>query len=189
MRTLKEVSNDINTMRRNRDADIDEMVEYSKRVDWLGSELKDILLAEKCQKVNTLHSYLNRVIPLLHDEIAKGFGLKSDGTLLKKDRDRLNAIIQKPPFRNYLEAGGDYIVLRADITYNGAAIDKNGICISSYYKQVIYLTGLNGKLYNFEPLKTYSLKQVKKAREQKAILSEKVNELNKKMSKLQTLES
>jgi hypothetical protein len=48
----------------------------------------------KAEAVNELHSYLNRVLPLIAERLQKGFKLKTDNTFFAKDKTDLDEILK-----------------------------------------------------------------------------------------------
>lgn len=96
----------------------------------------------RVEAINSIRTYLNAVMPLLVDDIkTHPVTLKNDGTLNKRTRDRLNAIIQSVPQPTTARIFIDdrmacSIYIKVDINYPDA---RSGACGCVYYGEDQYL--------------------------------------------------
>lgn len=96
----------------------------------------------RVEAINSLRTTINAFMPLLVDDIkTHPVTLKNDGTLNKRTRDRLNAIVQSVPHpttaRIYIDDRmACSLYIKADINYRDA---RDGSCGCIYYREDQYL--------------------------------------------------
>jgi len=140
-------------------------------------------LENRAECINKVHTYINDTMPELIKAFAQGYKLNNDNRLHKKDKERINAILDKRThFRAFLETSQYSIVLNADDHYQVAQFGCN------YYKQYVYVWDHQaGKPYDFKPLPMTSTKELEQAQKELAKLEDQKYEIRKKISKLERL--
>lgn len=142
---------------------------------------KKELLESKVNCINKVHSYINKTVPLLIEELKKGYKTTVNNELFKKDKERINKIINaNDHFRACLDMSSCSIWLKVDNTYKTSQYSCN------YYKKNIYLFNRveDREGATFEPLKMVSVEmlehaeiELKKAKEEKEKIESKINRL------------
>lgn len=122
----------------------------------------------KVEAINKLHTWLNKVVPQIQMEMAKGYKLKADNDFFKKDKERFQSLLNDKPFRAYYDKRRNSLELVADITY------KTGEFSCEYYKQVIYLN------HKYEPLNEITIEDYTNAAMRVKQIEEKIQELRSK---------
>ena len=128
---------------------------------------------------NTLNGYLNKVVPLIHERLAKGYKITQDGGLFKKDRVDIGKILgeNKPikTIRAYLDssyASTTWLVI--DIHYHE---EKDSHYVVYIKDSVRLFAGDHLITYCGRP--TYEEYDVEDAHGELAILDTKINLLNR----------
>ena len=133
---------------------------------------------------NTLNGYLNKVVPLIHERLAKGYKLKQDGNLFKKDKTDVDKILNenKPinTIRAYLNPLANTTWLVTDIHYH----EEKDCHYVVYIKDDVFLfrniteTGL-GQLVNvpYSVRSTYKEHDVEGAHSELVTLDTKIHSL------------
>lgn len=114
------------------------------------------ILKNRVECVNRVHNYINVVVPLLQEELKKGFKIKNNNcAFFAKDEDRFNKILKSIPiFRAYIKITKYDVSLFVDDNYMSSLPDKNGVSGWTYYQKYVYLFDCqNNKPYDFQPLK------------------------------------
>jgi hypothetical protein len=108
---------------------------------------EDTILKNKIEAVNKLHKFINEKIPLVIEELKKGFKIKIDYSFDKKTSEKLDKIIEteEKNIRVYFSNSAHSSRLVTDVNYQTAE------CGCNYFKTDIYL--LQSKKYPENGLK------------------------------------
>jgi hypothetical protein len=100
------------------------------------------ILKNKIEAVNELHSFINKVTPLVIQRLQKGFKQKTDFSLFEKDKKDIDNLIGKHSkrIRCYIIANQYNICLQCDTHYRISDFSVN------YYNKPIYVYDSNGVL-------------------------------------------
>lgn len=126
--------------------------------------------------INTMRKYINKTVPQLVEILEAGFTRKNDGSLFKKDMERLQKVYHNEPknMRAWLDTGDYSICMRFDINY----MNQEGGSGCFYIKEFVYLWNIQeDKAYTYTPLEKITVKQYVKAQELIRSNEEKIEEL------------
>lgn len=142
---------------------------------------KDILIENRVEAVNVIHDYINKMVPVLLTHLKKGFSVKVDDTLFKKDADAVQKILRAHPiFRSILEINNYSITLSVDNTY------RNSDHSCEYVNVTYYIPRDELQDIGFKPLPIYTAAAVTaKVKE----VESKVNEISKIKDKINEIKS
>ena len=157
---------------------------------------------EKINAINNLHKYINCVMPIIINKLSNSeIKFNNDGNLQKTNRDKLLKILNDN--NNYKEYN-NYTCIRSwlDFKYNCKYIcfdicyknvdSKGNYLNSSYYKKSKVIFHLENEkkhelINNFTKLPIFTEKQVKNAVIELNELNNKINELKKHTSKIESM--
>lgn len=144
------------------------------------------ILKNRAECMNAVNKYVNNVVPLLINELKKGFQVKSGNeSFFKKDKERLDKILcigKGGTIRAWIQVDKYAIILNVDGRYSTG---ENGC---DYFKQYPYLYDrADSKYYKFEPLKLTTLKELEQAQIRLRELEEKASEIRSEQSAINLL--
>ncbi len=144
------------------------------------------ILKDRASCMNKVHENCNNLVPELLEALKEGFKLTVNSQFFKKDKDRLNAIIDKHRSGNkprvYLECNEYSIILNVDDHYSTG---EHGC---EYYKQYVYLYSIaSAKAYNFEPLEMVAEQELIVAKAKRKHIKGQISDLQSQLSKLNLL--
>ena len=165
---------------------------------------------EKLNAINNLHKHINKTMPLIIDELKNNtIQFKTDGTLYNKIKDKINKILSDNNnfktwnknnlnntinINNWLEFKyNSYKYIEYSICYKN--VDSKGNYLnSSYYKKNIRIfykdSDINIKyklIDDFIKLPIFTEKQIKNAEKKLNKLNNKITELKKHTSKIESM--
>tara|TARA_R100000654_G_scaffold4947_1_gene14291 strand:+ start:153 stop:659 length:507 start_codon:yes stop_codon:yes gene_type:complete len=98
-------------------------------------------MQNRIKATNQLNKYINKTIPLIMEVLKDGIELKKDGSLFKKQQDKIDNIIgydvRPKNIRCYIDSSIHSAWLRIDIRYDNESDQK--FYSSSYIKDHAYL--------------------------------------------------
>ena len=142
------------------------------------------MYSDKVELNKAIVKFINKVAPLLIDELNKGFKQKDNGELYKTDAERLRTIYKNDDLRAFLDVSGYSIVLKVDGHYSAHKHAYTG-CI--YNAEYVYLYNLNpNSPVEFKPLKAFTQKQLDAAHGKIKQLEEKARLATSEANKLKS---
>lgn len=145
---------------------------------------KEKRISNRAEAINNLHSFLNKVTPLLRDRMREGYKRKDDGTLYKKDRDDLRAIIDAHNTHNVraiIDDKHDSLYLKADTHYQ---INEHGVAYFEQHPFIYSFTNDNQNEGNPRHFDLITAGQVEQATLEAKALNEEITALVAKHRKL-----
>lgn len=147
--------------------------------------VKDVnVLKNRAECMNKVHSYCNKVVPELIEELNKGFRLLSnDYRFFKKDEERFSSILGKyPHFRAYIKASEYSLWLKVDDHYQVSE------CSCNYYGRDIYLYNMSeSKCEEWKPLQMATEKELLEAKKRQTQIEYEISELKSELSTVNRL--
>ena len=135
---------------------------------------------------NTLNEYMNEVVPLIKERLSKGYKLKDDGSLYKKDKVDIDRILDENrpinTIRAYINSSEWTNWLVVDIHYH----EEKDSHYVVYLKDSHFLFGNSDgfvREYNVRPI--YEEHQVETARCELATIDVKLSVLKEQKSKVE----
>ncbi len=143
------------------------------------------VLKNRAECMNKVHSYINEIAPKVKTELDKGYKLTVDFQLFKKDKERIQAIIDSVPhFRAFLRVNEFSITLEVDDTYYVQRYHDGTLGIVDYYKKTAYLVDvMNSKDYDLELLPTITEEELIQAKKDEERLEEEIRGLKDELYK------
>ena len=136
----------------------------------------------KAEAMNSLHGYLNAKVPQLFAAIAEGIKEQKDGTLFKRDYERLQAILTDKPekVRSYIKVHpsknyATYIYLEAQTHYQRTALSVQYVETS---------VRLYPKAGSFEPYQMVTAEEIEAAEIEAERMYQQIEELKSNRRRL-----
>lgn len=146
-------------------------------------------LKNRAECINKVHTYLNETAKEIQEELAKGFRINNDFRLYKKDKERIDAIIDKRPhFRAILKTNEYSIALWVDDNYQNTPNYPSGGYGCCYYGKTVYLWDNNSnKPYELKALPLTSCKELENAEIELREVEDKISSLRSRKYELEAI--
>jgi hypothetical protein len=144
----------------------------------------------KSVAINKVHIALNELVPLLIVEAEKGFSLKNDRTLYKKDKERFQSVIEQfkdndVHFPLYMSVGYNSLEIKARCYYENRFADRSGCTPRSSYEHTVYFWDIEKNESTFKPLPLIDHQEIKAAKLRIQEIDKLISELKSEKSSLQ----
>jgi hypothetical protein len=164
-------------------------IDLLKQLEFIALETGEVDFDKnKSIAMNKVHTTLNKMVPLLVVEAEKGFSLKNDRTLYKKDKERFQAVIDQ--FKDnsihlYMSVGYNSLEIKAKCHYKDGFADRSGYTPQSSYENTAYFWDINQNKSIFSPLPLIDHQEIKSAKIRIQEIDKLISELKSEKSSLQ----
>jgi hypothetical protein len=164
-------------------------IDLLKQLEFIALETGEVDFDKnKSIAMNNVHTALNKLIPLLIVEAEKGFSLKNDRTLYKKDKERFQAIIAQfngNGIHLYMSVGYNSLEIKARCHYKDGFADRTGYTPHSSYDHTVYFWDVEKSQSTFNPLPLIDYQEIKSAKLRIQEIDKLISELKSEKSSLQ----
>ncbi len=157
----------------------------------------------RCDCMNRVHAYANRTVPELLKSLAEGFKLTTGYQLYSKDKDRLQAIVERHQVKAHLSDGvsgrkgssayitSDEFDIRLEISDNYPVNyhnDGSGGHTCEYYNKTVYLWNVrDDKINEFKVLPVHTHNEFDAAKREVDGLAKELSEMKSRVYSLKRL--
>jgi hypothetical protein len=142
----------------------------------------------KSVAMNKVHIALNDIVPLLIVEAEKGFSLKNDRTLYKKDKERFQTIIDQFNGNGiylFMSVGYNSLEIKARCHYKDGFADRSGYTPQSSYEHTVYFWDIEKSQFTFNPLPLIDYQEIKASKIRIQEIDKLISDLKSEKSSLQ----